>query len=164
MCHKAIYLAVALSFIIFLPLRVMSQDANETNQTREAPSREGARRTSKVAGPAVQTARYVLGKSTYIATFEECRENLSEFKGAEQFMQLKVAVFADLNGSEEWRPAKPKIAAVRNAGVNRQKTGNVAVNRASVAPIRKSPVQVTSAVQPVLLESAAGTPSYKRMP
>jgi len=79
-------------------------------------------------------------------------------------MQLKATVLADLNRLEESRPAKTKIATVYNADVNRQKTGNGAVNRASVEPIRKSSVQATSAVQPVLLESAVGTPSYKRMP
>jgi hypothetical protein len=71
---------------------------------------------------------------------------------------------AGLNWSEKSRPAKPKIATDRNADVDRQKTGNGAVNRAGVGPTRKSPVQATIAVQSVLSESAAGAPSYKRMP
>jgi hypothetical protein len=69
-----------------------------------------------------------------------------------------------LNRPEKSRPAKPKIATVRNADVDRQKTGNGAVNRASVGQTRKSSVQATIVVQPVLSESAAGTPSYERMP
>ena len=71
---------------------------------------------------------------------------------------------AGLTWSEKSRPAKPKIATDRNADVDRRKTGNGAVSRASVGSTRKSSVQATIAVQPVLSESAAGTPSYKRMP
>jgi hypothetical protein len=164
MCHKAICFAVALSCIMFLPPRVMSQDANESNRTREAPSWGGARTTSKVVHPVVQTARHALGKSTCTATFEECRENLSEFKEAQQFMKLKAAVYADLNRLEKSRHAKPKIATVRDADVNRQKTGNGAVYSATVGPNGKSSVQATSAVQPVSLESAAAAASYKRKP
>ena len=79
-------------------------------------------------------------------------------------MQLKATVLADLDRLEKSRPTKPKIATVRDADVNHQKTGNGAVYSATVGPNRKSSVQATSAVQPVSLESAAGTPSYRRMP
>jgi hypothetical protein len=157
MCRKAIYLAVALSCIMFLPLRVISQNANESNLTREAPSRGGAGRASKVAGPGVQTARHALGRSSCIATFEECRENLSEFKEAQQFMQLKAAVIADLNRLEESRHAKPKCDTVRGADSNYQSSGNLPVNRANSRSIGKSPAQAESAVLPVSLMSAGGS-------
>jgi hypothetical protein len=77
---------------------------------------------------------------------------------------LKATLLADLDRLEKSGPTKPKIATVRDADLNRKKTGNGAAYSAAVGPNRKSPVQVTSAVQPVSLESAAGTPSYKRMP
>jgi hypothetical protein len=73
-------------------------------------------------------------------------------------MRLKGAVLADLNRLEKSMPTKPKIATVRNADVNRQKTGNAAVYHATAGPNRLSSVQATSVVQPVSLESAAGTP------
>jgi hypothetical protein len=120
--------------------------------------------TSSVAGPAPQSNRQTSGESKCSAGFKECKESLNDFKEAEQFMQLKSTVLADLNGLEKSRPTKPKIATVRDADVNRQKTGNGAVYSATVGPNRKPSVQATSAVQPVSLESAAGTPSYKRMP
>ena len=112
--------------------------------------------TSSVAGPAPQSNRQTSGESKCSAGFKECQESLNDFKEAEQFMQLKATVLADLNRLEKSRPTKPKIATVRDADVNRQKTGNGAVYSATVGPNRKSSVQVTSAVQPVSLESAAG--------
>ena len=120
--------------------------------------------TSIVAGPAPQSNCQTSGESKCSAGFKECQESLIDFRAAEQFMQLKATVLADLNRLEKSRPTKPKIAPVRVAFVNRQKTGNGAVYRATVGLNRKSSVQTTSAVQPVSLESAAGTPSYKRMP
>jgi len=77
-------------------------------------------------------------------------------------MQLKATVLADLNQLEKSRSTKPKIVSVRDADVNHQKTGNGAVYSASVGPNRISSVQATSAVQPVSLESAAGTPKEIR--
>jgi hypothetical protein len=120
--------------------------------------------TSSVAGPAPQSNRQTSAESKCSTGFKECKESLNDFKEAEQFMQLKATVLADLNRLEKSRPTKPKIATVRDADVNRQKTGNGAVYSATVGPNRKSAVQATSAVQPVSLESAAGTPSYKRLP
>ena len=114
--------------------------------------------TSSVAGPAPQSNRQTSGESKCSHGFKECKESLNDFKEAEQFMRLKATVLADLNRLEKSRPTKPKIASVRNADVNRQKTGNAAVYSATVGPNRISSVQATSAVQPVSLESAAGTP------
>jgi len=114
--------------------------------------------TPSVAGQAPQSNRQTSGESKCSHGFKECKESLNDFKEAEQFMQLKATVLADLNRLEKSRPTKPKIATVRNADVNRQKTGNGAVYSATVGPNRISSVQATSAVQPVSLESAAGTP------
>jgi len=77
-------------------------------------------------------------------------------------MRLKGTVLADVNRLEKSIPAKPKIAPVRNADVNRQQTANAAVYHATVGPNRTAFVQATSAVQPVSLQSAAGTPKEKR--
>ena len=112
---------------------------------------------SEVAGPAGQTARHALGKTTCTATFEECRENLSEFKAAQQFMQLKAAVYADLNRLEKSRHAKPRCATVRGADSNCQSSGNMAVNRANGRSIRESPAEAKSALLPVSLMSAGGS-------
>jgi uncharacterized protein (DUF1786 family) len=114
--------------------------------------------TPSVAGPAPQSDGQTSGESNCSHGFKECRESLNDFKEAEQFMQLKAAVLADLNRLEKSKPTKPKIATVRDADINRQKTGNAAVYSAAVGPNRISSVQATSAVQPVSLESAAGTP------
>jgi hypothetical protein len=114
--------------------------------------------TPSVAGPAPQSYGPTSGESKCSHGFKECKESLNDFKEAEQFMQLKATVLADLNRLEKSRLTKPKIVTVRNAEVNRQKTGNAAVYSATVGPGRISSVQVTSAVQPVSLESAARTP------
>jgi len=120
--------------------------------------------TSSVAGPAPQSNRQTSGESKCSTGFKECKESLNDFKEAEPFMQLKATVLADLIRLEKSSPTKPKLAAVRDAHVNRQKTGNGAVYSATVGPNRESSVQATSASQPVSLESAAGTPSYRGMP
>ena len=117
--------------------------------------------TPSVAGQAPQSNRQTSGESKCSHGFKECKESLNDFKEAEQYMQLKATVLADLNRLEKSRPTKPKIATVRNADVNRQKTGSAAVYHATVGPNGKASVQVTNAVQPVSLESAAGTPKEK---
>jgi hypothetical protein len=113
---------------------------------------------SSVAGAAPQSNGWTSGKSKCSRGFKECRESLNDFKEAEQFMRLKATVFADVNRLEKSRPTKLKIATVRNADVNRLKTGNTAEYSGTVRPNRLSSVQTTSAVQPVSLESPAETP------
>jgi hypothetical protein len=114
--------------------------------------------TSSVAGPAPQSDRQTSGESKCSHGFKECRESLNDFKEAERFMQLKATVLTDLNRLEKSRPTKAKIVTVRDADVNRRKTGNGAIYSVTVAPNGISSAQATSAVQPVSLRSAAGTP------
>ena len=118
--------------------------------------------TSSVAGPAPQSNRETLGEINCNHGFKECKESLNDFKEAERFMRLKATVLADLNRLENSIPTKPKIATVRNADETRQNTGNAAVYHATVGPNRIASVQATSVLQPVSLESAAGTPKEKR--
>jgi hypothetical protein len=118
--------------------------------------------TSSVAGPAPQSNGQASGEINCSHRFKECKGSLNEFKEAERFMRLKDAVLADLNRLENTIPTKPRIATVRNADVNCQKAGNAAVYHATVGPNRLSSVQAASVVQPVSLESAAGTPKEKR--
>jgi hypothetical protein len=164
MRHKAIYFAVALGFMMLLVPRVLSQDANESNRTRETPTPRGLRRPSKVSGPAVQNAHHALGKSTRIATFEECRQNLSEFKEAQQFQRLKAVVFADLNRLDKSKRPKPDSLAARDADIYYQGTGNVMVNRANGRSISELPVQAKSTVLPVLLMPAESSKRYIIIP
>ena len=118
--------------------------------------------TWSVAGPVPQSSGQTSGDSKCSYGFKECKESLNDFKEAEQFMQLRGTVLADLNRLEKSRPTKAKIISVRNADVNRQKTVNGAVYSATVGPNRKPSVQATSTVQPVSLESAAWTPQEKQ--
>ena len=113
--------------------------------------------TPLVAAPASQSNRQTSGESKCSHGFKECKESLNDFKEAEQFRQLKATVLADLNQLEKSRPTKPKIVSVRDADANRPKTGNGAIYSVTVGPNGKSSVQATNAVQPVSLESVAGT-------
>ncbi len=159
MCHKAINFAVALSFVFLLPPRVVSQDTNRPNLTRETPTPRGIHGPGKVIGPAVHDGRRALEleEDTSIAGSKEHKEGLSEYKEAQQFMELKVAVYADLNRLEESRYGKPECATVRGADSNCQSSGNLAVNRATGRSIRKSPAQAESAVLPVSFMPAGGS-------
>ena len=113
--------------------------------------------TSSVAKSAPQGNRQTSGESTCNAGFKECRESLDEFKEAEQFMQLKATVLADLNRLEKSRPTKPKSAAARAAGANRQKAGNGAIHSATMGPNGKSSVQAEIAVLPVSMMLPGGS-------
>ncbi|MGD0129854.1 MAG: hypothetical protein ABSF46_31420 [Terriglobia bacterium] len=118
--------------------------------------------TWSVAGPVPQSNGQTLGEIKCSHGFKECKESLNDFKEAERFMRLKATVLADVNRLEKSPLTKPKIATSGNPDVRRRKTGSAAVYRATVGPNRLSSVQATSAVQPVSLESAAGTPKEKR--
>ena len=120
--------------------------------------------TSSVAAPAPQSNRPTSGESKCSAGFKACQESLNDFKDAREFMQLKATLLADLDRLERSRPTKLRITPVRDVDANHQKTGNGIVYIATGGPNRKPSVQATSAVHPVSLESAAGAPSYKRMP
>jgi len=119
--------------------------------------------TFSVAAPTPQSNGQTVEDSKCSSGFKECQESLNDFKNAEQFMQLKATVLADLDQVEKSRATKPKTATVRDADVNHQKTGNRTVYSATVGSNGKSSVQSTNAVRPVSLESAAGTPSLKHL-
>jgi hypothetical protein len=112
--------------------------------------------TSSRAGPPPQSNRQALGESKCSTGFKECSESLNDFKEAQQFMQLKAAVLADLQRLDESKSAKLKIAPVRAADAHHQKAQNGAVYAATVRPNGKLLTQATSAVEPVSLESGAG--------
>ena len=120
--------------------------------------------TSAVAGPAPQSDRQTLGESKCGAGFKECQESLRDFRGAEQFMQLKATVLADLERSDDSQSTKPKFAPAHDADLNHQKTRNDSIYSATVGADKTSSVQATRAFQPVSLKSAAGISGYKRMP
>ncbi len=157
MFARAIFMAGALSFIIFLPNRIISQDTKESNRTRETPTPRGIGRSYKVIGPAVQNSLQASGERTRLAGFKERGKDLSEFKEAEQFMQLKAAVIADLNRLEESRRAKPNRGIVRDADLDYQSTGNATVNRTNSRSIGESPAQAKGLVLSVLSKSAGSS-------
>ena len=154
MRHKAIYFAVALTLMILLQPRVMTQDTNESNRTREPPTPRGMRSSSKVSGPAGQTAHHSSEKSSRLATFEESRATLSEFKEAQQFQQWRAVVFADLTRLGKPQRPKPEALAARDADPGHQGAGNAIVSRANGGLTSELPVQAKSAVLPVLLMPA----------
>jgi hypothetical protein len=108
--------------------------------------------SSSVAGPAPQSNRQTSGEDKCSAGFKECKESLNDFKEAGHFMQLKATVLADLSRLEKSTPTQPRIAPIRNADANRQKTRIGAHYSATVGRNGKPSVQATSAIQPVSLE------------
>ena len=157
MCHKAINFAAALSVILLLPPSVVSQDTNGSNRTRETPTQRGIHGPSEVIGPAVQDDCRALEEHTSIAGFKERKEGLSEYKEAQQFMQLKAAVYADLSRLEKSRHAKPRCDTFRGVDSNCQRSRNLAANRVNASSIRELPAQAKSTVLPVSLIPAGST-------
>ena len=117
-----------------------------------------------VAVPSPQSNFPASRESKCSKGFKECKESLKDFKDADEFMQTKATVFADLNRLENSISTKSNSATARDAHVNRQKTGSGVVYGATVGPNRPSSGQATSAAQAALGESAAGTMSDKQMP
>ncbi len=154
---RVFFMVVALGFITLLPVRISGQETKKSSLTRETPPQKGESRPHKVSGPAVQDGRQTLEESKCVAGFKACRENLPEFKEADQFMQLKAAVFADLNRLEKPRRTNPESLAVRDADLYYQSTGNGSVNGANGRSIRESPAQAKSAILPVSLMSAGSS-------
>ncbi len=151
MRYKTSFFAVILSFIILLPPRVMSQDADESNPNQEASAPRGMPRSSKIIGPAVKDAHYASEKSARLATFDKCRENLSEFKEAQQFQRLKAVVFADVGRLKTSKRPQPDSLAGRGAVPHYQGAGSIMVNRGKGKSSSELPVQAKSAVLPVSL-------------
>ena len=108
--------------------------------------------SSSAAGPAPQSNRQNSGEDKCSAGIKECQESLSDFKESEHFTQLKATVLADLSRLEKSKPTQPRIAPLRGADVNRQKTSKGAVYNATVGRNGKPSVQATNAIQPVSLE------------
>jgi hypothetical protein len=139
MGHKTTYFAVALSFMIVLTPRVMSPGADESHRTWEAPAGRGIGGSHKAIGPPLQNDYPTPDKKTHRAGLKPPGEDLSELEEAEQFMQLKAAVYADLDRLDKSRGATPQPVVVRDAGLDYQGTEKVAVNRANGTSIRESP-------------------------
>lgn len=120
--------------------------------------------TPFVAGPPPQSSRQTSRESKCGAGFKQCQGSLIEFQEAREFMQLKAIVLTDLNRLEESKPTKPKISNVPDGNVIGQSTRNGAAYGTTVGPNKIASMQAKSAVRPVLLESVAGTPGYRRLP
>ena len=148
---------VALSFVLLLSPRAVSQDTNGSKHAREAPIHRDLLEPRKEIGPAAHKDRRALEEDPSIAGFKELKESLGEYREAQQFMQLKAAVFADLSRLEKLRHAEPRCDAVRGIDSNCQRSGNLAVNRANNGSIRELPAQAKSAVLPVSLIPAGST-------
>ncbi len=112
MVHKTFYCGLALSFMIALTPRVMSPGIDESRRTWETPEQRGIGVSHKAIGPALQNDYPTPGKNTRRAGLKAPREELSELEEAEQFMQLKAAVYADLNRLDSSRQSTPKDVVV----------------------------------------------------
>jgi len=112
MTHKTTYCALALSFMIVLTPRVVSPGADESHRTWKAPAARGIGGSRKVIAAAVQSSHHTLRENTPSAGLTEPREELREWEEAEQFMQLKAAVYAGLSRLDRSRHATPKGVVV----------------------------------------------------
>ncbi len=138
MVHKTIYCGLALSFMIALTPHVMSPGIDESRRTWETPGQRAISGSHKAIGPALQNDYRTPGKNTHRAGLKAPRDDLSELEEAEQFMQLKAAVYADLDRLDKSRGATPKPGVVRDAALDYQGTEKVAVNRANGTSIGES--------------------------
>lgn len=157
MCQKAIILAAALSFMLLFPPSVVSQDTNGSNRTRETRTSRRIHGPIEGIGPAVHDDRRALEEDASIAGFRELKEGLGEFKEAQQFMQLKAALYTDLNRPEKSKHAIPSCDTARGPNPNCQNSGNLAVSRTNGSSFGEPPAPAKREVLPMTLMPAGRT-------
>lgn len=155
MYHRAIYLAVTLSLIALSPPRLASQDTRDTNRTRETVAQKVKGPSHKDAGPAAQRSYHVPVESSRAANINETETRVSEAKAAEQFMQLKAQVNADLIRLEDRGNAEPIQNTVRASKSDFHIGGNSAVSSGNL--IKESRAQIMGDAPSVPSKSAVGS-------
>jgi len=105
MVHKTTYCALALSFMIALTPRAMTPGTDESHRTWETPAARGVGGPHQVIAPVVENGRRTQRENIPSAGLQA---PLGDLEAAEQFMQLKAAVYADLDRLDRSRRATPQ--------------------------------------------------------
>ena len=113
MGYRMIYFVVTLSFIALFPSRFASQDTRDTNWTRMIVSQKAKGPSRQDAWLAVKRCYHAPLENPRTAKSNETETTVSEARAAEQFMQLKAQLNADLIRAEEMRNAEPIQNIVR---------------------------------------------------
>lgn len=155
MNHRTIYLAVTLSLIAFFPSRLASQDTKNTNPTKETLARKVKDPAHQEARPAAQRSFPAPAESSRAPKISDSDTRVREMETAEQFMQLKDQVNADLIRLEDGKNAKPNQYIVRAPKSDFQigKTSKVG----SGNHIQESRAQIMGEAPSMPLKSAAGS-------
>ncbi len=155
MSHRMIYLAVTLSFIALFPPRLASQDTRDTNRTRETVAQKVKGPSHKGAGPAAQRSYHAPVESSRAAKINKTETRVSEAEVAEQFMQLKAQLNADLIRLEDMGNAEPIQNTVRASKSDFRIGGNLTVSSANL--IKESRAQIMSDAPSVPSKSTVGS-------
>lgn len=115
-------------------------------------------------GQLPQGSRKTSTEKACSAELKECKESLSDFKDAQQFMQLKANMLADLDRMETSRATRTTGAPVISAHANPPVTGNAAFHRVIVIPNEMLFVPAWRAIQPVSLNFTALPAHYSLAP
>jgi len=115
-------------------------------------------------GQVPQVSRKTSADRACGAELKECKESLSDFKEARQFMQLKATMLADLSRVDTSRPTQPTAAPVISAHANPPATVNAAFHRVIVIPNEMLFVPAWRAIQPVSLKFIVVQASYSLAP
>jgi len=155
MNHRMTYLAVTLSLIAFFPPRLASQDIKNTNPTKEALARKIKGPSHKGASPAAQRSYPAPAESSRAPKISESETRVREMKMAEQFMQLKDQVNADLIRLEDGKNADtvPNIGRAQKSDFH----ASGKTNAGSGNHIEESRAQIMGDAPPAPTKSAAGS-------
>ncbi|MHB8652542.1 MAG: hypothetical protein ACYDA9_01555 [Terriglobia bacterium] len=155
MDHRMTYLAMTLSLIAFFPPRLSSQDIKNTNPTKEVLSRKVKGPSHKGASPAAQRSYPAPAETSRSLKISESETRVREMESAEQFMQLKDQVNADLIRLEDGKNADP-VPSIGHA----QKSDFHAAGKTKASSgnhIKESRAQIMGEAPPAPTKSAAGS-------
>lgn len=155
MNHRTIYLTAMMSLITFFPPRLASQETKNTNPTKEAPVQRVKGPSQTGAGPAGQRSSRVPEKSSRAPNINETKTRLNEVEAAEEFLQLKDRVYADLIRLEDEKGAEPIQKSMRAAKSDFHFGVKTEVSSGKL--IKESRAQITDEAPPAPSKSVAGS-------
>lgn len=143
---RTICFGIALSFIILFQPRTLSQETKQPKIARLSAAQKDKGTTHKVTKPKIESGHYPVKSSRTSETHDPDPKG-HEAEAAEQFMQLKADVYADLIRLEDSKDSDPKSRPVRAGDSMMQPAGSETVKHASGGSITELPVQANRAVQ-----------------
>ena len=128
MRYRAMYFLAALSVIVFSPIRIFSQKTPAAGSPTEAPAKTGKSTPCKATRLVSRSDHHASTKGPRLAEASQPEAQLTEAEKADEFMQLREQVNADLIRLEDLNDAKAMPNLVRDGSSGHAVKANVPVS------------------------------------